>query len=222
MTRDIGPRRQAFSAAQVLAVRVGMLALLLAAAGLIAAGQWRERSYQALGQPVAQPIPFSHKHHVGDDGIDCRYCHTTVETSRHAGMPSTHTCLTCHSQLFRDAPILQPLRASERTGEPIRWRRVHDLPDFVFFDHSAHIAKGVACVECHGRIDQMPITWRAQPLQMQWCLACHRDPLPHLRPHDQVFAMPSPQPTAAQTRVLARQAHLESTRRLTDCSTCHR
>jgi hypothetical protein len=217
-----GRRAQVFSETQLLVVRLVMLAVLLLVVALVAAGEWREHSYQALLQPIAQPIPFSHKHHVGDDGIDCRYCHTTVETSRHAGLPSSHTCLTCHSQLYRDAGILEPLRESERTGRPIRWQRVHELPDFVFFDHSAHVAKGVACAECHGRIDQMPITWRAQPLQMQWCLGCHRDPLPHLHTPDQVFAMPARSPTAAQARVLARQVGLESTRRLTDCSTCHR
>jgi hypothetical protein len=214
------PREQIFSRSQVLAIRAIVLVLLLAAAGLIAAGQWRERSYQALGEPVPQPIPFSHKHHVADDGIDCRYCHTTVETSRHAGLPSTHVCLTCHSQLYHDAPLLEPLRESARTGRPIQWQRVHTLPDFVFFDHGAHVAKGVACMECHGRVDQMPLTWRAQPLQMQWCLGCHRNPGPHLHTHDQVTAMPARAPTAAQAQLLAQ--HLESTRRLTDCSTCHR
>jgi len=215
-------RGQLFSRGQVLAVRLAVLAMLLLAAGLIAAGQWREGAYQALGQPVPQPIPFSHKHHVGDDGIDCRYCHTTVETSRHAGLPTTHVCLTCHSQLYPDAPLLQPLHASARTGQPIAWQRVHSLPDFVFFDHSVHLAKGVACVECHGRVDQMPLTWRAQPLQMQWCLSCHRNPVPHLRPPEQVFAMPGRRPGAAEARAIAQRVGLESTRRLTDCSTCHR
>jgi hypothetical protein len=213
-------RGQIFSRPAVLAIRAIVLALVLAAAGLIAAGQWRERSYQALGEPVPQPIPFSHKHHVGDDGIDCRYCHTTVETSRHAGLPSTRVCLTCHSQLYRDAPLLEPLRESARTGRPVQWQRAPPLPDFVFFDHGAHVAKGVACMECHGRVDQMPLTWRAQPLQMQWCLGCHRNPAPHLHTPDQVTAMPARAPTATQLQVLAQ--HLESTRRLTDCSTCHR
>ena len=130
---------------------------------------------------MAQPIPFSHKHHVGDDGIDCRYCHTTVETAAWAGLPSTAVCLTCHDQLFRDQPLLEALHRSAGNRPPSP-DRVHVLPDFVYFDHAVHVAKGVACVECHGRVDQMPLTWRAAPLQMQWCLDCHRDPAPHLRP----------------------------------------
>ena len=125
-------------------------------------------------------------------------------------------------RLYRDAPLLQPLHESAATGKPIAWQRVHDLPDFVFFDHSVHVAKGVGCVECHGRVDQMPLTWRAQPLQMQWCLACHRDPAPHLRPSAQVFDMKSVAPGGAEGRRLAQALHVESTRRLTDCSTCHR
>jgi hypothetical protein len=215
-------RQQIFSRQAVLTVNLVMLAIALLVASLVGFGVWREGAYQALGQPVAQPIPFSHKHHVGDDGIDCRYCHTTVETSRHAGLPSSHICLTCHSQLYAGAAVLEPLRESARTGQPIAWRRVHDLPDFVFFDHSAHLAKGVGCVECHGRVDQMPLTWRAQPLQMQWCLSCHRDPAPHLRPHSEVFDMQPSRMSGAQRRQLAASAQLESRRRLTDCSTCHR
>jgi hypothetical protein len=182
------------------------------------ASEWR--SELALGLVVAQPIPFSHKHHVGDDGIDCRYCHTRVETAADAGMPSTQICLSCHSQLYAQAPLLEPLRRSAARGESIAWRRVHTLPDFVYFDHSIHVAKGVACVECHGRVDQMPLTWRVAPLQMKWCLACHRDPRPHLHPRDEVFAMGAPR--AAATAPPATPVRLQSTRRLTDCSTCHR
>jgi hypothetical protein len=216
------PHEQIFSRRLELGVKLCVLALFLLFPALVGFGVWREAVYQRLGEPVAQPIPFSHKHHVGDDGIDCRYCHTTVETSRHAGLPGTDICLTCHSQLFHDAPILEPLRESARTGQPIAWQRVHDLPDFVFFDHSVHIAKGVACFECHGRIDQMPITWRDQPLQMQWCLACHRNPAPHLHARGDVFRMPPPQLSQAQTEDLTRLLKLESRQRLTDCSTCHR
>ncbi len=140
---------------------------------------------------MAQPIPFSHKHHVGDVGIDCRYCHTSVETSAFAGLPSTTICLTCHSQLFAKAAVLEPLRRSVATGQPIAWNRVHTLPDFVYFNHGIHVAKGVACGECHGRVDQMPLTWRTAPLEMEWCLDCHRDPAPHLHPKSEVFAMAS-------------------------------
>jgi hypothetical protein len=215
-------REQLFSARLALAVKLVVLGLFMLFPALVAFAVWREHSYQALGEPPEQPIPFSHKHHVGDDGIDCRYCHATVETSRSAGFPSTQVCLSCHSQLYTQAPALAPLHASARSGQPIPWRRVHTLPDFVFFDHSVHVAKGVACVECHGRVDQMPLTWRDQPLQMQWCLDCHRNPAPHLRPHDQVFRMDTPRVGDAEASTLARLMQLESHRRLTDCSTCHR
>lgn len=169
-----------------------------------------------------QPIPFSHKHHVADDRIDCRYCHTSVESAAFAGMPSTRVCLTCHSQLFADAPVLRPLHESARTQTPIAWKRVYDLPGFVYFDHSIHVAKGIGCVECHGRVDQMPITRRQAPLTMQWCLDCHRDPAPHLRARERVFAMIETPALQADGDALARHYQLESTRRLTDCSTCHR
>ena len=222
VARGPGAVSAVFSPRAALVVRLAASALALGLVALVALGAWHAHAYEQLGEPVAQPIPFSHKHHVGDDGIDCRYCHTTVETDRHAGLPSTGVCLGCHSHLFRDAGVLAPLHASLANDRPIPWKRVYVLPDFVFFDHGVHVAKGVACVECHGRVDQMPITWRAQPLQMQWCLACHRDPAPHLRPKSQEFAMDAPAPSPTQAGLLAREAHLESTRRLTDCSTCHR
>jgi hypothetical protein len=220
MARDA--HEQIFSRRLELGIKLGVLLLFLAFPALVGYGVWRESVYQALGEPVSQPIPFSHKHHVGDDGIDCRYCHTTVETSRNASLPGTSVCLTCHSQLYADAPILAPLRESARTGQPIPWRRVHFLPDFVFFNHSVHVAKGVACFECHGRIDQMPLTWRQQPMQMQWCLACHRNPAPHLHAKEDVFRMPPPSVSEAETQDLARMLKLESRQRMTDCSTCHR
>jgi hypothetical protein len=215
-------RDQVFSKRLQLGIQLAVLVLFLCVPALVGFAVWREAAYQRLGEPVAQPIPFSHKHHVGDDGIDCRYCHTTVETGRHAGLPGTSVCLTCHSQLFSNAPLLQALWASDRSGKPIAWQRVHELPDFVFFDHSVHVAKGVACIECHGRVDQMPLTWRAQPMQMQWCLNCHRNPLPHLHAPQDVFRMPPPLVDAEETQVLARILKLESERRRTDCSTCHR
>jgi hypothetical protein len=145
-----------------------------------------------------------------------------VETSRHAGLPASSTCLGCHSQLYTDQAVLRPLHESARTGQPIGWRRVHSLPGFVYFDHAVHLAKGVACVECHGRVDEMPLTWRAQPLQMQWCLDCHRDPVPRLRPHAQLFTPSAPRASPDEARQLAAAAHLESRQRRTDCSTCHR
>jgi hypothetical protein len=205
---------QVFSRRSVLVVRLVVLGGALLAAGLVAWAVAYERAYDSTGLPVEQPIPFSHKHHVGDDGLDCRHCHTTVETSAHAGMPSTHVCLGCHSQLFADAPVLQPLRESAATGRPIAWRRVHFLPGFVFFNHSVHVARGVPCVECHGRIDQMPLAWRAQRLEMQWCFDCHRDPAGRRVARDQVFSM-----TPVHGGDLP---PLEPERRRTDCSTCHR
>ncbi len=134
-----------------------------------------------------QPIPFSHKHHVSGLGLDCRYCHTMVEKSSNAGMPSTAICMTCHSQIWTDAAMLAPDRQSLAENVPIRWTRVYTLPDYAYFDHSIHVAKGVGCTECHGPIGDMALTWKAQPLQMRWCLSCHRDPAPHLRPREEVF-----------------------------------
>lgn len=171
---------------------------------------------------VEQPIAFSHKHHVGDDGLDCRYCHTSVESTASAGMPATSICLTCHSQLYRDAPELDPLHDSLRTGQPIRWNRVHDLPDFVYFDHSIHVNKGVACATCHGRVDQMPVIMRQQPLDMRWCLSCHRDPAPRLVAPDQVFSMPPQAPSGADQQRILELLQQRSPERLTHCSTCHR
>ena len=166
-----------------------------------------------------QPVPFSHAHHVGQVGIDCRYCHTTVETSPSAGMPPTETCMNCHSQLWKDAPLLEPVRESYRTGEPIHWTRVHDLPDFAYFDHSIHVSKGVGCSTCHGQVDKMPLMWRENSLQMQWCLDCHRNPAPNIRPRDQVFNMdwkPGEQ-TPEQAKWVKEHVHSK-----TNCSVCHR
>jgi hypothetical protein len=168
-----------------------------------------------------QPVPFSHKHHVGDDGIDCRYCHTSVETSAFAGIPSTEICMGCHSYLYADSPLLEPVRESYRTGLPILWTRVHDLPDFAYFDHSIHVNKGIGCVSCHGEVDEMPLMWRASTLHMEWCLACHRNPEKFIRPRDQVFAM-VPQEDLARDfkpQELIRAQHVQ---RKTDCSICHR
>lgn len=214
---------QVFSRRAVLLIKLALLGALAAILVAMAIGAWRMTPRNSPYHAVSQPIPFSHKHHAGDDGIDCRYCHTSVEQSGFAGMPTTRICLTCHSQLYKDAPMLAPLHESERTGMPIAWNRVHDLPDFVYFDHSIHIAKGVACMECHGRVDQMPITWRIAPLEMQWCLACHRNPGPHLREPDGVFAMHAREPLPARDiEQLMQRYHIQSVRRLTDCSTCHR
>lgn len=214
---------QAFDKKTVLAIKLGWIGLALLLLALWAVAEWRMRASTTVHVPVRQPIAFSHKHHVGDDGIDCRYCHTTVEKSAFAGLPSTQICLTCHSQLFLDSPALAPLHASARNNTPIQWNRVHDLPDFVYFNHSIHVNKGVACLECHGRVDQMPVVWRVASLDMQWCLACHRSAPQHVRPLGDVFTMTEFKPLSKQEiEQIARLYHLQDARRLTDCSTCHR
>lgn len=168
-----------------------------------------------------QPVPFSHAHHVGGIGIDCRYCHTSVETSSSAGIPPTATCMNCHSQIWNEAPILEPVRESWRSGKSLRWTRVHDLPDFVYFDHSIHVAKGVGCETCHGRVDKMPLMWTESPLTMEWCLSCHRQPEKFVRPKSEVFRM-GYVPMKSQSELgaeLVREYGIESK---TSCSTCHR
>src|SRR6267142_1691433 len=134
-----------------------------------------------------QPVPFSHQHHVGGLGIDCRYCHTSVETSATAGIPPTKTCMNCHSQIWSDSPTLEPVRESFRTERSIEWVKVNDLPDFVYFNHSAHVNQGVGCTTCHGRVDRMPLMWQEASLTMEWCLGCHRQPERYLRPREEVF-----------------------------------
>lgn len=168
-----------------------------------------------------QPVPFSHAHHVGAIGIDCRYCHTSVEESSFAGIPPTRTCMNCHSQLYNDSPTLEPVRASFRTGDPIAWTRVHDLPDFAFFDHSIHVNKGVACVTCHGRVDKMSLVWQETSLQMEWCVECHRNPEGKVQPRETVTRMESIAP-AAGTVESANLLRDYKVKTRTDCSTCHR
>jgi hypothetical protein len=174
--------------------------------------------------PFEQPVPFSHKHHVGDDGIDCRYCHNSVEKSAFAGMPTSETCMACHSQLYTDAAMLAPVRQSLASNQPLKWNRVHDLPDYVYFDHSIHVAKGIGCSTCHGRIDQMPLTRRVSTLYMKWCIDCHRDPQKFVRPQGRIYDMawqPSHHSQSESSKLVA-QYHIDRTGRLTDCSTCHR
>ncbi len=175
-----------------------------------------------------QPVQFSHEHHVSGLGIDCRYCHTSVEESPFAGIPPTETCMSCHSQIWNESPMLAPVRASYREDEPIAWNRVHDLPDFAYFNHAIHVKKGVGCVSCHGRIDQMPLVWKAEPLTMEWCLECHRHPERHVRPREEVFSTEWTPPDGDQL-ALGRQLVKEyaiapevETGRLSHCSTCHR
>jgi Cytochrome c7 and related cytochrome c len=172
-----------------------------------------------------QPVQFSHKHHVGDDGIDCRYCHTSVETSSSAGMPPTQTCMNCHSQIWSDSPYLEPVRASYRDNKPIQWQRVHDLPEFAYFNHSIHVAKGVGCASCHGDIANMPAVYQENTLQMEWCLSCHRDPAPNIRPKAEIFntSWNKDDITDEQQKEVDESIKkLRSKEMLTSCSTCHR
>jgi hypothetical protein len=174
-----------------------------------------------VAAPPEQAVPFSHKHHVAGLGIDCRYCHTSVEKAAFAGIPATETCMSCHSQVWTDAPILEPVRASWRDNKPLKWTRVHDLPQFVYFNHSIHVGKGIGCASCHGRVDQMPLMWNVNTLQMEWCLECHRAPEKHVRPKDQVYNMEY-KPAEDQAVLGARLVKEYKIRSLTDCWTCHR
>ena len=210
---------------------------------LVAASLWVlaeiNRSSYNTGQfiEVQQPVQFSHKHHVGDDGIDCRYCHTSVEVSNTAGMPPTKTCMNCHSQIWTNAPLLEPVRASFRDNKSLVWTRVHDLPDFVYFSHEIHVNKGIGCKSCHGPVDEMPLMYQAGSLQMEWCLDCHRDTAKNLRPKEEVFNM-TYQPPARDHKVqfagkffddqdelghaIQQNYHIRSKQELTSCETCHR
>jgi hypothetical protein len=173
---------------------------------------------------VEQPIQFSHAHHVGGMGIDCRYCHTSVEESAFANIPPTKTCMNCHSQIWTTAPILEPVRASFRDNTPLKWTRVHDLPDFVYFNHSIHVKQGVGCATCHGQVEKMPLVYQENTLMMQWCLNCHRNPEKYIRPRDQVFNMtwerPADDPGLGER--LVKEYNIASVGQLTNCSTCHR
>lgn len=200
--------------------------LALAAIGLAGVGWWflwpRTDYWNQVGWTIQQPVPFSHQHHVAGLGIDCRFCHTSVEVSSSAGMPPTYTCMTCHSQIWTNAALLAPVRESLAAGHPIAWDRITDLPDYVYFNHSIHIAKGVGCESCHGPVDKMPLTYKAKTLTMEFCLSCHRDPGPSLRPksaiYDTNWGRTADTPSAEALMALY---HIPD-RNLTDCSICHR
>jgi hypothetical protein len=203
--------------------RACLVGLVLLGGGAIFLMGAIERSpYNTQVQVIRdQPVPFSHEHHVAGLGIDCRYCHTSVERAASAGMPAVKTCMQCHSQIWTDAPLLEPIRQAWRDpNQSIRWSRVHDLPDFVYFNHSIHVAKGVGCSSCHGRVDQMPLMWKEASLQMEWCLNCHRDPAKFVRPKDQVVNMAYEPPTD-QSELGARLVRENHIRSMTNCSTCH-
>jgi hypothetical protein len=203
--------------------KVSIVGILLLVGGLLGLAMTIGRSsYVTRAQEYReQPVQFSHLHHVGDDGIDCRYCHTSVETSAFAGIPPTKTCMNCHSQLWSTAPILEPVRSSFRDNTPMQWNRVHDLPDFVYFNHSIHVKKGMGCETCHGRVDQMPLMLQQNSLQMEWCLECHRNPEQFVRPRSEVFTM-GYRPAEPQAELGPKLVAEYGIKGNTSCSTCHR
>jgi hypothetical protein len=193
----------------------------------LGAGAWAWdallRSSYATQVNVArhQPLPFSHKHHVQGLGLDCRFCHTSVEESASAGFPSSKVCMGCHALVWKDAPMLEPLRESFQSDRPIEWIRVHDLPDFAYFDHSIHVAKGIGCTTCHGEVDEMPLMWRTETLTMDWCLDCHRDPAAEVRPRERVFDVdwePGSLTRPERERLAEEHALISET----NCTVCHR
>lgn len=205
-------------------IRVLPIALLLviaAYAGVIFVHA-ASPSFTDVGYAPEQPVPYSHALHVGRLGMDCRYCHVNVEESAHAMIPPTQTCLNCHARIRAESVKLAIVRDSLRSGRPIQWVRVHDLPDYVYFDHSAHVRRGVGCVSCHGRIDTMEVVTQVEPLSMGWCLDCHRAPERHLRRLEEITRMDPPLPPKEQQelgRLLMREYGIKPS---TDCSTCHR
>lgn len=216
MSQIFRPRANEIARASL--VIAGALAVLLgAAAPIVMRSDW----VTGANTNITQPVQFSHAHHVGGLGIDCRYCHTSVENAAFANIPPTKTCMNCHSQIWVTSPYLEPVRASFRTGESLQWTRVHNLPDFVYFNHSIHIKKGVGCETCHGRVDTMAGIYQANTLQMEWCLDCHRAPEKYVRPRDAVFTM-GYRPATSQAEVGAQLVKAYDIQRLTSCSTCHR
>ena len=203
--------------------RVSLVAVVLLIGGLGYLG-WaiNQSPYYTRGQLVLeQPVPFSHKHHTMDDGIDCRYCHTSVEKSSFAGIPPTETCMTCHSQIWTNASMLEPVRASYATGQSLEWARVNALPDFVYFNHSIHVKKGIGCTTCHGQLGEMPITWKQNTLYMRWCIDCHKHPERYVRRHEDVFkAVYYPPANQSELgRQLVREYKIQT---FINCETCHR
>ena len=208
-----------YSRLSIVAV-IGLVALLGGVVAMLHLSGYNTNQ----GMFVEQPIQFSHAHHVGGEGIDCRYCHTSVEDSAFANIPPTKTCMNCHSQIWTNAPILEPVRASFRDNKPLHWTRVNDLPDFVYFNHSIHVRKGVGCATCHGRVDKMPLMYQEASLQMNWCVNCHRNPAQFVRPREEVYNMawerPANDPDLGKR--LVQEYKIASVEQLTSCSTCHR
>jgi Cytochrome c7 and related cytochrome c len=213
------------------------LPLMFAGTALSLAIFYRSGYATGMNEVIEQPVPFSHKHHVGELGIDCRYCHNSVETSSYAGIPATKVCMNCHQQIWTGAELLEPVRESYKLDKPIVWTKVYNVPQYTYFNHSIHIGKGVGCVECHGQVDEMPLIFQAKTLLMEWCISCHRDPEKHLRPPEEVFSMtwkPSqetfnpktgekyPTDPEALGKMLMENHGIRSPMALTSCSICHR
>lgn len=198
-------------------------ALILVQLILILIVFFRSNYWRQVNVPIQQPIPFSHQIHAGVIGTDCRYCHTSVAVSSFANIPPTETCVTCHSQVKQNSVYIQPVWQSLQTGESIEWIRVHDLPGFVYFNHSIHVNKGIGCSNCHGRIDQMPVVWKEQALFMGWCLDCHRQPEQYIRPVEEVYNMEwvAPPNQLEMGRELVQQYNIDVDR-LSNCYICHR
>ena len=225
-TRLADLMRQLFAPGADAVLRLWLLGIGVVVVGLLLLiGGVAESTYlSTVGVAPAQPVPFSHKHHSGELGIDCRYCHTQVEKYATAGLPPTYTCMSCHSQIWTGAPMLAPVRESLATDEPLHWTRVNRLPDYVYYNHSIHISKGIGCSTCHGAVTEMQLTYRAHAFQMQFCLNCHRNPERYVRPKEQIWNMEW-SPPADQGKVgpeLVSQYHIRSGAVLTDCSICHR
>ncbi|WP_245413512.1 cytochrome c3 family protein [Mangrovicella endophytica] len=216
---------QVFRERANLFMRLGLLglAILPGSLGLLGFSYYRSSAYTGVGRYVEQPVPFSHRHHAGELGIDCRYCHTGVEKAAFADLPPTETCMTCHSQIWTNAAMLAPVRKSLADNRPLRWQRVTSLPDYVYFDHSVHVSNGVGCSSCHGDVAAMPLMAKAEPMTMGWCLDCHRDPAAKLRPEEAIFDMRWQPPADQPAKGRALLAHYGTrAEHLTDCSVCHR
>lgn len=218
MAQIFHPSMKVISRASIISVLIVLLVVGYIAQELFSSGYTTN-----VNTAVEQPIPFSHEHHVNGLGIQCGYCHTTAEKAAFAGIPPTHTCMTCHSQIWNTSPMLAPVRSSYATGKPLEWVRVHDLPDFAYFNHSIHIKKGMSCQVCHGDVNTMPLTWRTNTLHMAWCLDCHRAPEKYIRPRGEIYNFSYKQPDDQLTfgRTLVKEYNVK-TAQLSDCSICHR
>jgi hypothetical protein len=227
---------QVFPKGMNVIARLAVLGLpVLAGSGVVGGAAFYRSDYSTGARDVvAQPVPFSHKHHVSELGIDCRYCHTSADVSASAGFPPTKTCMNCHQQMWTGAELLAPVRSSYEAGVPIAWNKVHNVPHYTYFNHSIHVAKGIGCVSCHGRIDDMNLVFQTKTLLMEWCLDCHREPEKHLRPREEVYSMiwqpgdvinpDTGQPYDQLTlgRKLKEEYHVREASVLTNCSICHR